>query len=64
MGAAADQGGTITVLILNFQTLKVFLKTIPKFKQKDLSIEKLCPRGVDEMASSVYSDQTAPLGTV
>ena len=39
----------------------MLLKTTPKFKQKDLSIEKLCPRGVDEMASSVYSDQTAPL---
>ena len=29
----------------------MLLKTIPKFKQKDLSIEKLCPRGVDGMAS-------------
>ena len=42
----------------------MLLRTNPKFKQKDLSIEKLCPRGVDEIASSVYSDQTAPLGTV
>ena len=44
----------------------MLLKTIPKFKQKDLSIEKLCPRGVDGMAScsSVDPDQTALLGTV
>ena len=42
----------------------MLLKTTPKFKQKDISIEKLCPRGVDGMASSVDSDQTAPLGTV
>ena len=43
----------------------MLLKTIPKFKQKDLSIEKLCPRGVDGMASSsVDPDQTALVGTV
>ena len=41
----------------------MLLKTTPKFKQKDLSIEKLCPRGVDGMASSVDPDQTAPVGT-
>ena len=72
MGHTSDQGGcscrpgwdNYRFKILNFQTLKVLLKTTPKFKQKDLSIEKLCQRGVDEMASSVYSDQTAPLGTV
>ena len=62
MGAAPDQGGTITVKFLNFRTLKVLLKTTPKFKQKDLSIEKLCPRVVDGMASSVDPDQTATLG--
>ena len=28
----------------------MLLKTTPKFKQKDLSIEKLCPRGVEGMA--------------
>ena len=39
----------------------MLLKTTPKFKQKDLSIEKLCPKGVDGMASSVDPNQTAPL---
>ena len=47
---------TYTVKFLNFQTLKMLLKP-PKI-QKDLSIEKLCPKGVDGMASSVAPDQT------
>ena len=39
-------------------------ETTSKFKQKDLSIENLCPRSEDGMASSVGPDQTAPLGAV
>ena len=64
MGHTSDQGGAAPDQGLNFRTLKVLLKTTPKFKQKYLSIEKLCPRGVDGMTSSVDPDQTAPLGTV
>ena len=47
-----------------FWDAKNVAETTSKFKQKDLSIEKLCPRGVDGMASSVDPDQTAPLGAV
>ena len=42
----------------------MLLKTTPKFKQKDISIEKLCRSGVDGLANRVDPDQTAPLGTV
>ena len=47
-----------------FLDIKNIAETTPKFKQKDLSIEKLCPKGVDGMASSVDPDQTAPRGAV
>ena len=47
-----------------FSNTKNVAETTPKFKQKDFSIEKLCPKGVDRMASSVDPDQTAPLGAV
>ena len=47
-----------------FLNTKNVAETTPKFKQKDLSIEKLCPKCVDGMASSVDPDQTAPLGAV
>ena len=47
-----------------FLESKNVAETTTKFKQKDLSIEKLCPKGVDGMASSVDPDQTAPLGAV
>ena len=32
---------------------------LPKFKQKDLFTEKLCPKGVDGMASGVVLDKTS-----
>ena len=35
-----------------------------KFKQKGNSIEKTCPKGLDGMANSVDSDQTAHIGAV
>ena len=44
-----------------FSDTKNNAETTPKFKQKDLSSEKLCPKCVDGMASSVDPDQTAPL---
>ena len=47
-----------------FSDIKKVAESIPKFKQKDLSIEKLCPKGVDGMSKSVDPDQTAPLGAV
>ena len=53
-----------TVKFLNFRMPENFAETTLKFKQKDLSIEKLCPKGVDGMASIVDPDQTAPLGAV
>ena len=71
MGHISDQGGCSSRpgwdnyrIVPKFSDTRVLLKTTPKFKQKDLSIEKLCPRGVDDMASSVDPDQTAHLGTV
>ena len=72
MGHTSDQGGCSSspgwdnyrVVSKYFGHLKVLLKTTPQFKQKDLSIEKLCPRGVDGMAISVDPDQTAPLGLI
>ena len=47
-----------------FLDTKNVAETTPNFKQKDLFIEKLCPKGVDGMANSVDPDQTAPLGAV
>ena len=47
-----------------FSDTKNVAKSMTKFKQKDLSIEKLYPKGVDGMASSVDPYQTAPLGAV
>ena len=38
----------------------MLLKPPQNSNQKDLSIEKLCPKGVDGMASSVDPDKTAP----
>ena len=54
-----------TVKFLNCFDTKTVAETTPKFKQKrSFQIEKLCPKGVDGMASSVDPDQTAPLGAV
>ena len=57
-------GREITIKVLNFRTLKMLLKLPPKFRQNDLFIEILCPKGVDGMAGSVDPDQTAHLGAV
>ena len=42
----------------------MLLKPPQNSKQNNLSIEKLCPKGVDGNASSVDHDQTAPLGAI
>ena len=62
-----DIDGISYCKVPKFSDTKNVAETTPKLKKKDLSIEKLCPKSVDGMASSVDPDQTAqtaPLGAV
>ena len=47
----------ITVKLQNFLTLKMLLKSLLRFKQRCLSIEKLCPNRADGMVDRVHPDQ-------